>query len=407
MKKGIALAVLFLGLISVSCATGPTPEELEAQRKAQQEEEAKRKAEIKQQVLINLSIGNEHYKNREYRDAINSFLRIVRELDPTEKRAWRYLADSYYQLGKIDSAKAIYKEAISLFPDESTFHYGLGYMMELEKQDSLAVEHYRKAVTLDSTNYVAAEALGRTHLRAGAIDSVIYWYEKASHLDSTNLGLWKDLVKLYKSRARWEDAAQANKMVCRLEPDNIKNQLDLAQCQARAGNYDEAISKLEQMIAKTPEDPEVNHILGIAYMEKGDHSSALKYMNKAKKLNPDNPKIYCDIAMAYLKQKNYAKAEKFANTALSKKSGYGYAYIILGEVKEAKAREAAGPKGELTYDVKLIFEEAYNLYRKALSDPDWHEQAKLKIKYIKDYLPTEEEKRTYEFLKKGRMDTGE
>ena len=407
MKRALILAAFFLGLIISGCATGPSPEELEAQRKAQQEAEAKKKAEIKQEVLINLSIGNEHYKNKEYRDAIASFSKIVHELDPTEKRAWRYLADSYYKLDEIDSAKAIYEKAISLFPDESPFYYGFGYMMELEKQDSVAMGYYRKAATLDSTNYVAAEALGRLHLRAGAIDSVIYWYERASCLDSTNVGLWKDLVRLYKSRARWEDAARANKMVCCIEPDNIESQLDLAQCQARAGNYDEAISKLEQMIAKNPDDPEVNHILGIAYMEKGDYSSALKYMNKAKKLNPDNPKIYCDIAMVYLKKKDYTKAEKFANTSLSRKPRYGYAYIILGEVKEAKARESAGPKGELTYDVKLIFEEAYNLYKKALSDPDWCEQAKLKMKYIKDYLPTEEEKRTYEFLKKGRMDTGE
>jgi tetratricopeptide (TPR) repeat protein len=113
--KGLTygLGLFFFAWIAyIGCASGPkiTPEQ-EAALRAQ--EQAKQDSIRRFEAAKNWSLGHENYKNKEYDRVAKYFWKVI-ELDKEHrfKDVYTFLAQTYFQLGKIDSAIA---EAIKYF----------------------------------------------------------------------------------------------------------------------------------------------------------------------------------------------------------------------------------------------------------------------------------------------------
>ncbi len=404
MRKGIlALLMLMVFLVTLfRCAGGPTPEEIELQRRLAEEAERQRKAELELQIKIALSNAMEYYKNKQYGDAIRNFRTIIDSLDPDNEIAYKYIADSYFRAGSIDSAELAYKEAIAKYPQKAFLHRGLGYMYLKLNKDSLAFRSFEKAAELDTTDYLSCEALSNLCARRGDIDSAILWAERALCHDSTNEELVRSLVKFYEVKKDKGKLVSAYELLHRLVPDDDEVLLGLGKAYAEAGSLQSARRTLTEYISRKPEDHTGFHLLGLTYFYQKEYTKAIENLRKAGKMNPENPKIDCDIGLVYKELKDYEKAFAYARKALVKKEGYGYAYLLRGSIYEGRGFDKVNPDGTLTYEAKLEFEKAVKEYKKALSDADWCAQAREKIEYLSQYLPTKEEKMIKKFLEEGR-----
>lgn len=402
--KAYWLVALFFALIFVRCATGPKSEELKLQAEAQrQAEEQAKKAALEEEIKMTLSTGLEYYKNGQYEDAIRNFKRVIFELDPNRETAYKYLADAYFRINAPDSAEWIYSEALKKFPARSYLHRGLGFVYLKEGKDSLAKIELMRAVELDTTDHVSYEALASMQLSEGKIDSAILWSEKAVCYDSLNISLWTTLGKCYETRKNNLALVRVYKELRRLKPDSIEVLVSLGKAYLELDSVGAAESVLKEYMAAKPDDYQGPYFLGLAYLLGKDYQASITYLKKAQKMNPTFAKIDCELGMAYRELKDYKKAMDYADSALKKRKNYGYAYLLRGSVYEAWGFDKVKPDGTLTYEAKLEFEKAVEEYKKALQDPEWASQAQEKINYLKDYLPTAEEKKVKKFLEEGKQ----
>ncbi len=128
------------------------------------------------------------------------------------------------------------------------------------------------------------------------------------------------------------------------------------------------------------------------------YDEAIDLFKKAIELNPENPKIYCDQASAYVESGSLTSASTCLTNARKIDRTYGYAYIVEGDLITKQAYRKVSPEGELDYCAKEKFEEAYNTYKAAMNDEKWGNIARSRMKTIKDYLPTGEERAAWKHM---------
>ncbi|MCD6417876.1 tetratricopeptide repeat protein [bacterium] len=416
----LSMFILFLSSgIFISCA--PQQAQTTVQSETKQPEPQIDSAQVK----MYLSFGWENYKNKQYSRAIEQFKKVL-ELDPQNEKAHKLLADCYLHHPDptyIDSAFALYQNAIKKFPDNAYFYTGLGYIYQrqwasltkdaLDEPDSSksavlkqkatdmedrALENFLKAVELNEKDVVSYNSIGKIMLHRGKLDTAMDWFEKATAIDSNNTTAWEYLAKLYEARNINDKAAVAYGHLHRLNPKNPDYLLKNGQYLAKTGKFDEATKILEKYITSNPDDYRGYQYMGLALAADGKHREALEQFKKAEKINPNSVKLMCDIAVNYKDMKKYSSAEKYVSKAKSIDSNYGYIYIVEGEIIQDKAMDKVPASGELNMDVKCQFLKATKIYKKALRDENWSALARSKLEYLKPYIPTKEEIAAYKFI---------
>jgi hypothetical protein len=88
--------------------------------------------------------------------------------------------------------------------------------------------------------------------------------------------------------------------------------------------------------------------------------------------------------------KRFTTANNWIGQALRKKPGYGHAYITRGELYEYMVSACQGPKTKL--EDKLVYEEALKAYYQAANDLAFRSEANTKIRNLKPFTRTGEER---------------
>ncbi len=410
--------MLIFGPLFVSCAAGQKTNSGEQQAPTED-------AQLKQEIATYLSLGWENYKNKQYDRAIEQFKKVL-ELDPKNEKAYKFLSDAYLRHPDttfVDSALALYKDGISKFPQNAYFYAGLGYVyqkigmnlsmladstadsataahlrQQAEQLEDMALQNFVSAFLLNDKDAISATNAATILLRKGLRDSAVVWFEKSAEIDSNQVIVWEALSLLYEIRNNYEKAAISYGHLHRLKPEEPENLLKMGQYLAKSGKFIEANEILDKYIAANPDDYRGYQYKGLALNAVGNTKDALEQFKKAESLFCKSVKLMCDIANVYREMKQYAKAESYIARAKELDRGYGYIYIIEGEIQQQRAMDMLPESGELNMEVKCQFIVATKLFQKALSDPAWSTLARAKIDYLKPYLPTKEEIAAYKHM---------
>lgn len=406
MRRYIVLllfAVLVCGLMAGSQGPAPDdPAELDSAAMAAKQDSLdfeKRKA---------LSLGLEYYKNQQYGDAIPYFRRIIEEIDPDEERGWKYLADSYLRMGQPDSAMAIYLNGIEKFPDRGYLYRGCALVLQTRatetpdaQQELLqdALDQYKTACTLDESDGFSAEQIGRIYLSQALLDSAIIWFEVSTQADPENKDVWEKLADLYMIRGNWEGVRTAYQNLTRIDPSNADYELNLGRAQANTGDYENAVATLNKYIANNPQDVRGYRYMGLVHAAERKYSEAMKAFSEAEKLDPQDVKLLLDMADIYVDMGQFGNAATYLNKARRIEPNNCQAIVVEGNICVGRAR-ADVPEEGIGVREKLRFECCYEIYRKARrADCErWANAAKVKMDYIQQYLPSEQEKNEFYFI---------
>jgi Tfp pilus assembly protein PilF len=83
------------------------------------------KAVRDQEIRKAKSTASEYHNNKQYDHAIPHLTRVL-ELDPKNEGTDYMLADCYFRLDSLDQAVAVYRQAVSVDPENGKFHQYLG-----------------------------------------------------------------------------------------------------------------------------------------------------------------------------------------------------------------------------------------------------------------------------------------
>ena len=398
MKKILVLVVAIVTVISVN-----------AQGKFGADE---------QKCKENLSMFREYYKQKNYPDALKPW-------------RWNYVncpaaSGNIYKNGpkiikermKVDKAnRAAYIDTLMMIFDQRIQYFGKeGYVLGLKgyeligvdkKRSEEALGYLQKSIDLDGNNSSVQAVYGYikavVNLEKSGIKEkvdVLNAYAVVSEIIDYNIvnetKMAKNFMKysvkiedLFTPYANCDDlvALFSSKFDPLTEDISFLNRVTKVLEDKKCSSYQlffDASSRLYEL------DPSASSADKMAKMSiaKGKSADAISFAKKAIEMEEDgNQKAiyYLGLADAYRNSGSFASARNAVYSALELRSGWGEAYMNLGNIYIAGAKSCAGD-----FEKSTVYWVAVDAFSKARADEDTKERASKSINTYSKYFPTKE-----------------
>ena len=398
MKKFLVLIVAILAVFSVS-----------AQGKYGADE---------QKCKENLSMFREYYKQKNYDDAYNpwswAYVNCPESSGNIFKNAPKILkakmkADKANKSAYVDTLMMVFDDRIKYFGkegyvlgikgyeligvDKSRSEEALGYLkrsIELEGNNASvqAVFGYMKAiVNLEKSGVKAkSDVIEAYSVVSEVIDynivnetkmavHFVKYSEKVEEL-FTPYANCDDLIALFS--VKFDPATEDVNLLKR-----IIKVLDNKKC-TDSDLFFSASSRLYELEPSAASADQMSK-MSIA---KGKSSNAIAFAKKAIELEEDanaKAKYYLGLADAYRSAGSFSSARGAVYSALELRSGWGEAYMNLGNIYVAGAKSCGGD-----FEKQTVYWIAVDAFKQALSDAETKDRASKSINTYSKYFPTKE-----------------
>ena len=404
-KGFMIISVLVMVLIVATslitgCATTSTGEQkVELSPERQKAIQDSLNKAYRYQLDLNFSIGNEHRKNKNYKDAIKPFWKVV-ELDTINRfpDIFTFLGNSYMKLDQPDSALIVFTMGTERAPQKIHNHRMRAYLLAAKGEREEAINEYYKTIELDPDKIEDYKSLGTLLIGEDRLEEALETYEKITNLAPED----SDAQKTYSSLiaqtggditdiiAAKEDALVKN-------PEDTRLMFEIGELYFKQVEYKNAIVKFSMFLEKNPKDVRALEFLGNSYQNSEQYKKAISTYEKILKVQPDHQKVICEQAACYRDLKQLSKARSIVNSAIKLNPNYGYAHIVKGSIYEAAADGCINKRDKkvVNIDDKLVYKLAYDEFQLAAKDVQFQDMARNRMNYIKPDIPTPQDKFMY------------
>ena len=262
------------------------------------------------------------------------------------------LAEAYrvHQSGDTDRARRLYREILSLDPQQADANNLMGVLCLQCKEPVKAIRHIKRALQ-------TAPREARSY---------------------ANLGI------AFKDLGRMQESADAFAEAVRLEPDNGEFLSSHGNALRLAGTPGKAVTVLESALRKASGNPGLRHNLALAQNDmgvllnrNGDPAKAIVHFRRALELNPDHPQALLNLGLTLEQVGETEGAERHYQAAIRVEPTLADAHFQLAHLRgrkasateiEAMKQRAQRPETPLSDRVKL----AYALGLALESTGDYH-----------------------------------
>ena len=368
--------------------------------------------------IENLSLFREYYKQKNYVDALIPWRWTFNNCPKSSGNIYkngpkiykeRMKVDKENKMAYLDTVMMIYDQRIQYFGkegyvlglkgydliglDKSRTEEALGYLqksidLEENKSSVQAVYGYMKAmVSLEKLgNKTKADVLGAYAIVSEIIDynivneskatkNFVKYSEKVEDL-FTPYANCDDLVILFSAKfdPATEDISFLKRVTKVLEEKECSNEQLFFNASIRLYELDPSASSADKMakmsIAKGKSGDAINFAKEAIEMEEAVNQKAIYYLG---------------LADAYRNAGSFLLARNAVYSALELRSGWGEAYLNLGNIYISGAKNCSGD-----FEKSAVYWVAVDAFRKALSDEDTKVRASKSINTYSKYFPTKE-----------------
>jgi tetratricopeptide (TPR) repeat protein len=199
------------------------------------------------------------------------------------------LATTAVRARKLDLAAAQYEALAAQGEDSSSVELPWGEVLEISGNAPGAIEHYRKAFTMDPKDSVAAALLGRMLARTGHQAEAIASYRAAIKANPNNVFALNNLA--YMLAQTGKDLDEALRMALsaqRLSGDNPDITDTVGFVYLKKGLATSALEVFQNNVRKFPKSSSFHYHLGAALLASGDKAKAKEELRKALENNPSS-----------------------------------------------------------------------------------------------------------------------
>jgi len=301
----------------------------------------------------------------QWQEAATELTRVV-AAEPDRISAWSDLAKCYNNLKQYDKAAEAYTGAIEHDPENLDLLSNLGFAQLNAQQMDGAVGTYERMLEVEPLSYDANVHLGFIYQKSGDATKAIGYYESALEGKSDDVATMGSLAKLYadigdpvKSRAIYMQAIDAS-----TDPAQ-KNLLrsKLGKTLIAEKNWSEAAEIFSVLAEENPDNAAYQFNYGISLQQNKQFKEAIPHLEKVIELRPDYIQAYQQLAGAYNEVGRYNEAIRTVQTALPQTEQKGGLYCTWGRSLEKQQ----------------LYDEAIDMFQKAVNDPQWGGYAKKQI----------------------------
>ncbi|MBF7072435.1 tetratricopeptide repeat protein [Glaciecola sp. MH2013] len=188
--------------------------------------------------------------------------------------------------GQLERAKDILQELTQRYPKQAEFHNNLANIFKALTDSNKAIEHYSKALSLQS-NYQDAFKncliILLEETRLVEADTLL----NSHHDIFSNWPIYQKLkADLLVAKKQYEQAIVEYRLVLKTQPNYTEASIALASSLAKNNQFTEAISHLTALIEKV-ESPMAYYHLALCYFETHEHVLAKDCFEKAIAIRPN------------------------------------------------------------------------------------------------------------------------
>ena len=224
------------------------------------------------------------------------YLKRACELYPEEIDAHYELADIYLQLGHLDAAHEVVKQALIADPMDFQCNFLLGniYLAQGKVRDALKVYLYLEKMADDPSPDLLFNIAMAFDYR-GDKRKALYYASFATDEDPSFIEAYELTGRLLLENGDMEGAKKSFMEILSLEPDNISSHHMLGVIYSKEKKWVDAIQEWEIVLSIDPESDETLRELGCAIHLLGDGEKAEKLLHKALEINPENIQAKLDL----------------------------------------------------------------------------------------------------------------
>jgi len=252
--------------------------------------------------------GLELVKRSDKEDSLDAAIRSFREaatLDPSFALAFARLADALriryaltHDKAWLAEAARNADEAVRLNPGLAPVQVALGRIHAMRGNNDLAFAAFERALSIDSNDAEANQAIARQYERLGRLKDAEASYQKAISLDADSLSILDSYANFLFRQSRFEDATRQWQTVVRLAPDNAAAFVNLGSSLSESGKIPEAVTMYQRAVELKPSYMAYSN-LGTAYSRAGRYPDALAAYRKALELDDKDWMVWGNLGFVY------------------------------------------------------------------------------------------------------------
>ena len=335
------------------------------------------------ELLLNFASTN--YQNSDWRSAIDNYTQLLKcncgNLDP--ENTYKYMAYSYQQLDKPDSAAYVFDQGLKYTPDDVELLKMAGENAgKLSKIDN-QIYYFDKILTIEENSPEVLALLSDVYRDQGLFNEQIDILDIILKFDPNNKDAQSDKRVAFKALGK--DVSDVDKERWEAEPSNVQYGLDYIQSLTGAGNTEKIIEVCNELLVYEKYNKDILHSLGDAYLNLYKEDDALNVYINIAKIDPMNYKIALDISEILTGKEQYQDALEWAEKAIGISGSKGETYYQRAEVYFSVAESCSGDP--IQFWDKIVYEISWKDYQTAVNKG--YKQAKARRDFLKDnYITT-------------------
>lgn len=270
-------------------------------------------------IQIPLQRGFCYSRLGSFKKAITSYLSAV-EMDSTNRTALVQLAQLYSRNMEIEKSENCYERLISIDSTNSYYFKQYASLVSGVKMDSLAIQLYLKALSLNPRDVESYAALGNLLLESEQyplLDSIV---GRAVDTDSTESVFLLLKGKSELAQHQYKNVIATGNIFLRWNQPQPALVRLLGIAYFQMDEYSKAIECMNYLLMSNVKSEWVYYYLGVSYRELGNIPKSIEMMTKAidEGITENIGTYYSQLARAYEDNKDYKNAIHYYQAAYKK-----------------------------------------------------------------------------------------
>ena len=287
-------------------------------------------------VLAALAARSWH-QGRYWRGSI-VLLRHAVEVAPNSAIMHTSLGVALDRQGSTDEAIEHYRRALAIDSRFAPAHTNLGIAFYGRGELDEALRHHREAIRLEPDSAKAHNNLGIALQASGVLDEAIDHYRRALALNPDFPEAHNNLARALADQGKLDEAMSHYREALRLLPTLAAAHAQLARILHAQGKVDEAIAHYRQAVALDPGDAGAHNNLGFALHVRGERESAIVEYREALRARPAYAEAHNNLGLALQDLGRLDEAIEQYRLALQSRPEYVNALVNLGIVLHAQGK---------------------------------------------------------------------
>jgi tetratricopeptide (TPR) repeat protein len=260
---------------------------------------------------VRLNLGLAQFKGGELKEAIQTFLRLLKSApasSPEAQRLTALIGIAQYGVGNYAAAVPYLKSAAAGDPKNLQFRLLLARSCLSSRQFQCVLDTYHQILMLNAESAEADMLAGQAEDEMRNHAAAIAQFRAAVKADPREPNVHFGLGYLLWTQNQFEEAAREFQAELANVPDHAEALAFLADCDMQLNRAGEAMPLIRKAIRIDPTVPRAHLDLGILDAEAGRREEAIREFKTASRLSPEDPSPHWRLARLYQAMGNKADA---------------------------------------------------------------------------------------------------